>query len=214
MEKMGPNFRQAINKFTETVSADLSELLMAGVKVGFIPSVVYDTSYMSAHEIYNKSQYRSLEHVISEKELMGNVFDTYTETLSLLDSDRNIKHDDYTPQYFHSALLKSNCRVTSQPDWGDVYIYINSQTVIDEVALLKYIVSLRDECHFHEEIAECIYKRLYDKFTPNELFVKCLYARRGGIDINPIRASSVDLLYRLCTNLADVNSPHIKTSKQ
>ena len=85
---------------------------------------------------------------------------------------------------------------------------------LDKIALLKYIVSFRDECHFHEEICECIYKRLHDKFKPEELFVMCVYARRGGIDINPVRASSVDLLYKLSANLSDVHSPHIKTSKQ
>ena len=113
-------------------------------------------------------------------------------------------------QHFHSALLKSNCRVTSQPDWGDVFIYINTNRYIDKTSLLKYVVSFRGECHFHEEICECIYKRLHDKFNPEALFVMCLYARRGGIDINPVRASNVDLLYRLSNNLSDVTSPHVK----
>jgi 7-cyano-7-deazaguanine reductase len=71
--------------------------------------------------------------------------------------------------YYHSALLKSNCRVTSQPDWGDVYIYMKGKNTVDPISLLQYIVSFRDECHFHEEICEAIYKRLMDTIGPDEL---------------------------------------------
>ena len=66
----------------------------------------------------------------------------------------------------------------------------------------------------HEEICECFYKRLKDAFDPSELLVMCLYARRGGIDINPVRASSQDLIEKYAANLIDINAVHIKTSKQ
>ena len=97
-----------------------------------------------------------------------------------------VKNEVGTVRY-HSALLKSNCRVTSQPDWGDVYITLEGEYAPDPVSLLEYIVSFRDECHFHEEICEALYKRLLDSCKPDELVVRCLYARRGGIDINPER---------------------------
>ena len=113
--------------------------------------------------------------------------------------------------YYHSALLKSNCRVTSQPDWGDVYIHMVGKKTVDPISLLQYIVSFRDECHFHEEICETIYKRLWDLVKPDDLVVRCLYARRGGIDINPERASDEGLLHH---NLSDQTVPHIKTPKQ
>ncbi len=87
----------------------------------------------------------------------------------------------------HSALLRSNCRVTNQPDWGDVYIHIKTSKLPSKESLLKYIISMRKEQHFHEEICENIYNDLYLKFKPSELLVQCLYTRRGGIDINPIR---------------------------
>jgi 7-cyano-7-deazaguanine reductase len=80
--------------------------------------------------------------------------------------------------------------------------------------LLMRIVSFRDECHFHEEICECFYKRLLDAFDPSELLVMCLYARRGGIDINPVRASSQDLIDKYAGDLTDPGKIHIKTSKQ
>ena len=77
--------------------------------------------------------------------------------------------------------------------------------------MLKYIVSFRNECHFHEEICETVYKRLKDRLFPDELVVTCLYARRGGIDINPVRASHVGLLP---IELIDPAVMHCKTQKQ
>jgi 7-cyano-7-deazaguanine reductase len=62
---------------------------------------------------------------------------------------------------------------------------------------------MRKENHFHEEICECIYKRLYDLLQPDELFVACLYTRRGGIDINPIRASNDKILKQEALALCD-----------
>ena len=112
---------------------------------------------------------------------------------------------------FHSALLKSNCRVTSQPDWGDVFISYKGSKDIDPVSLVKYIVSFRDECHFHEEICETIYKRLNDALQPEWLNVMCLYARRGGIDINPERCTSEQYLHGVLSNSEFF---HIKTPKQ
>ena len=116
-----------------------------------------------------------------------------------------------TEQKYHSSLLKSNCRVTSQPDWGDVYIYYKGSHSINPSSLLKYIVSFRDECHFHEEICETIYKRISDKFAPHELTVTCLYVRRGGIDINPIRSSKENNIYKVFT---DPNVLFKKTARQ
>ena len=216
MEKMGGNIRDAILKFKNTASADLSDLLGTHARVSFLPGHLVDKTEVSAHDFYDKELFKTVENEIDEEELMKVKFDTYTETPALLQQDMslNTSEFDYTEQYYHSGLLKSNCRVTSQPDWGDVYIYMKSNSIVDKVSLLKYIVSFRDECHFYEEICECVYKRLHDIFKPTELFVMCLYARRGGIDINPVRASSQELMFKLSKNLYDIYGPHVKTSKQ
>ena len=87
----------------------------------------------------------------------------------------------------HSALLRSNCRVTNQPDWGDVYIYLKGKDLPTKESLLKYIISMRKEQHFHEEICENIFNDIYQQCALDELLVKCFYTRRGGVDINPIR---------------------------
>lgn len=121
--------------------------------------------------------------------------------------------DNY-PRQWRSSVLRSNCRVTNQPDWGDVYIAIKGKSQVTPESLLQYIVSMRKENHFHEEIAECIYKRLYDLLRPEELFVACLYTRRGGIDINPARASSEEVFWKYASGLADPWSINYKTLRQ
>jgi 7-cyano-7-deazaguanine reductase len=88
---------------------------------------------------------------------------------------------------------------------------MKSKRVVKPQNLLKYIVSFRDENHFHEEICETIYARLSSIFEPAELAVTCLYARRGGIDINPTRLSHIDLL---TDRLIDPDVPFSKTPRQ
>lgn len=114
---------------------------------------------------------------------------------------------------WRSYSLRSNCRVTNQPDWGDVYVHIKGEKAVTPESLLKYIISMRKENHFHEEICECIYKRLHDLLQPEELFVACLYTRRGGIDINPVRASNDRVLWKYGA-IADVTNFCTKTPRQ
>ena len=99
-----------------------------------------------------------------------------------------------------SNLLRSNCRVTNQPDWGDVFIKIIGKNVPTAESIAKYIVSHRTVSHFHEEICEMIFAHLTERFGPDQLMVSCLYTRRGGIDINPIRATHSSLIPEFFTN--------------
>lgn len=117
------------------------------------------------------------------------------------------------PYKVRSSLLRSNCRVTNQPDWADVFIYMDFLTENERVRsnlthkqtwanykypdsreLLQYIISFRNENHFHEEVCETIFNKLRNDFEPAELLVGCFYTRRGGIDINPIRATSQKII--------------------
>ena len=87
-----------------------------------------------------------------------------------------------------SNLLKSNCLVTGQPDWGSVRIaYTGPQ--IDQERLLQYIVSFRNHNEFHEQCVERIYMDLWTRCQPIKLEVYARYTRRGGLDINPWRTS-------------------------
>lgn len=75
-------------------------------------------------------------------------------------------------------------------------MYIKCNYDIYASSLVKYIISFRNENHFHEEIVETIYDRLYKVFKPDELLVCAKYTRRGGIDINPMRASKKEILHK------------------
>ena len=134
-----------------------------------------------------KGDFMSLENYCNVDKMS---FDRYNESSDILEVVPSIGRYER----WRSHSLRSNCRVTNQPDWGDVYIHIKGDKAVTPESLLQYIVSMRKENHFHEEIAECIYKRLWDLLEPEELLVTCLYTRRGGIDINPTRASNYPLL--------------------
>lgn len=89
----------------------------------------------------------------------------------------------------YSHLLKSNCLVTGQPDWGSIEIAYRGSK-IDHGSLVKYIVSLRDHNEFHEQCVERIFCDLKRVCQPQWLSVYARYTRRGGLDINPFRVST------------------------
>ena len=88
----------------------------------------------------------------------------------------------------HSHLLKSNCLVTSQPDWGSVLIHYQGAKINQE-ALLRYLISFRQHDEFHEQCVERIYNDLLRFCQPEKLTVYARYTRRGGLDINPYRSN-------------------------
>jgi len=87
-----------------------------------------------------------------------------------------------------SNLLKSNCLVTGQPDWGSVQIRYSGPQ-IDQETLLQYIVSFRNHNEFHEQCVERIFMDIWTRCEPTKLAVYARYTRRGGLDINPFRSS-------------------------
>lgn len=109
--------------------------------------------------------------------------------------------------------LKSNCKVTHQPDYGVVFIKYTGSDKIDPKALYKYLVSFRGENHFHEEIVETIYTDLLMNLpNASSLVVFAQYTRRGGIDINPVRALTLkDMTWAPCEELL-LDSPGVVRS--
>jgi 7-cyano-7-deazaguanine reductase len=87
-----------------------------------------------------------------------------------------------------SNLLKSNCLVTGQPDWGSVQISYTG-TPMDQEGLLQYLVSFRNHNEFHEQCVERIFMDVWTRCKPLKLAVYARYTRRGGLDINPFRTS-------------------------
>ena len=97
-------------------------------------------------------------------------------------------HEAPVSEVFTSNLLKSNCLVTGQPDWGSVQIsYTGDQ--IEQGGLLQYLVSFRNHNEFHEQCVERIFMDIWTRCKPMKLAVYARYTRRGGLDINPFRTS-------------------------
>jgi len=88
----------------------------------------------------------------------------------------------------HSHLLKSNCPVTGQPDWGSVVVDYRGPA-LDPASLLAYLVSFRQHADFHEQCVERIFLDLLHLLEPERLTVYARYVRRGGLDINPWRST-------------------------
>ena len=95
-----------------------------------------------------------------------------------------------------SHLLKSNCLVTGQPDWGSVTVCYQGPQ-IDRAALLRYLVSYRLHDDFHENCVERIFLDIKQICRPHSLSVEANFLRRGGLDINPVRATSEMMDYVL-----------------
>ena len=109
----------------------------------------------------------------------------YTPRPDLLQAD----HDNpAVTETLVSHLLKSNCLVTNQPDWGSVQISYTGPA-IDQEGLLRYIVSFRNHNEFHEQCVERIFMDIMRQCKPVKLSVYARYTRRGGLDINPLRTS-------------------------
>jgi 7-cyano-7-deazaguanine reductase len=204
MTKMGDTFDKVVKNLEETASKDLSKYLQTDVRVTVFPA----SDTFSNDNPYTDKNYKRLENT-DEIDAESYYVDVYSETASLLET----KHLNSTnkPYKVMSSLLKSNCRVTSQPDWGDVFISLEGTRHPSDKELLKYIISFRDECHFHEEICETIFTRLNNTFEPRSLMVACLYVRRGGWDINPIRTTHEYLIDEF---FWDHKVPWIKTLRQ
>ena len=187
MTQIGDNAADCITGIEARVKRDLDELLETNTTVSFYASE-FETEPLSFSDDY---------------EDLGDVVDLDSIDFTAFKSDADqLQEADYEGNELklRSNLLRSNCRVTNQPDWGDVFIYMKGGSLPGADSLAKYIVSHRTVSHFHEEICEMIFAHLTERFGPGQLMVSCLYTRRGGIDINPIRATHSSLIPEFFTN--------------
>ena len=113
-------------------------------------------------------------------------FSSYALNASLLEGACESK--GVVEETLFSHLLKSNCLVTEQPDWGSLLIRYRGPK-IDEAALLRYLVSFRQHNEFHEQCVERVFVDLLRFCRPQRLTVYARYTRRGGLDINPFRSN-------------------------
>ncbi len=188
MEQYGDTPEEGISVVSKIIKKDLSDLLKTEVKIKIFTK-------QQDIQLFDYNEYPLLEELPGAAEME---FDTFKESPGVLQVEKQGSFELRTATH----LLRSNCKVTFQPDWGSAFIYMKGERKPDESSLLKYLVSFRNENHFHEEVCEMIYKRLWDIFQPVELAVTCVYTRRGGIDITPVRVSHEELLPASLTNIS------------
>ena len=185
MDSFGQTIAQAEKMVEEIITKDLSALLETEVRVTLFGAEC------PVQQAFPQLQKRHLSDLVPADMQESIQFKRFTESPELL---RSIETDTSHSYAFCSDLLRSNCRVTNQPDWGDLFVEMTTKHEIELGSVMEYLVSFRKENHFHEEVVEMIYKRFSDIFNPEKLMVAAMYTRRGGIDINPIRASHLELL--------------------
>lgn len=202
MTPMGDTAAECIGILKDKVKKDLSEKLQTKVEVQMFTSDFTPT--------YAFKGYAELGAIVDLDKIE---FTSYHSDASQLETEEVDEDFEIGVIKVQSNLLRSNCRVTNQPDWGDVFIHIKPKAgvVPNLESLARYIVSHRQVSHFHEEICEMVYTHLSQAYQPEELMVACLYTRRGGLDINPIRASHKELIPGFFT---DINCRMAKTLRQ
>jgi 7-cyano-7-deazaguanine reductase len=167
-----------IDAVRQTLQKDLSEAVWRGGVVNSSVGVELKSPEQYAKEKIAEMDGLSLDRL----DLDCSHYQPAPELLSAASNEAPVTETLY------SNLLKSNCLVTGQPDWGSVSIsYSGAQ--IEQAGLLQYIVSFRNHNEFHEHCVERIFMDILTRCKPTKLTVYARYTRRGGVDINPWRSS-------------------------
>jgi 7-cyano-7-deazaguanine reductase len=185
MDRFGKTVAKAEERVGVTISHDLSILLETQVYVSLFDSTC---EIRLPFPSFKNKELSTLVPKLTQESIL---FTHFNESPEILTGELTDVVNSYI---FRTDLLRSNCRVTNQPDWGDLFVQMSTNYKIELSSVIEYLVSFRKENHFHEEVVEMIYKRFYDIFNPSALMVAAMYTRRGGIDINPMRASHPGLL--------------------
>ncbi len=128
-------------------------------------------------------QFKEFEGVLlDELDITVDEYSPNTQYLTVDESHEKVK------ETLVSHLLKSNCLITSQPDWASIQIRYEGKAIARE-GLLQYLISFRQHNEFHEQCVERIYSDIMHKCSPEKLTVCARYTRRGGLDINPFRSN-------------------------
>lgn len=174
---------ESLEVVKNTIESDLSTALKTQVLVAVFS--LNDVSALNIIQPLGKNIDQALDNTTHQ---IGIVDDVTADMLKVEDGAADILSQSY-----QSHILRSNCPVTDQPDWGTVQIDITSRKV-DEASLLEYLLTYRQHNGFHEQCVEQIFADLTKVFEPSHLMVRAWYTRRGGIDINPCRVSQTSLM--------------------
>lgn len=177
------SFKLYLNSYNQTKLAGteaLLSLLQADLSAGFGAPVQVT---LILQENFSSLKMQELDGLLLDR--LDLEIDTYTPNPLLLKADSQVAPVEET---LVSHLLKSNCLVTGQPDWGSVQIhYVGAP--IDQESLLRYLIGFRDHNEFHEQCVERIFIDVMQQCKPQKLSVYARYTRRGGLDINPWRSN-------------------------
>ncbi|HWW07457.1 NADPH-dependent 7-cyano-7-deazaguanine reductase QueF [Collimonas sp.] len=177
------SFKLYLNSFNQTRLADtdaLLQLLRTDLSAGF-GAPVHVT--LTTADAFAELKLQEPQGLLLDR--LDIEVSEYRPNPTLLKNDAN---QVVVEETLVSHLLKSNCLVTGQPDWGSVQIhYVGA--AIDQESLLKYLISFRDHNEFHEQCVERIFMDLMRNCAPQKLSVYARYTRRGGLDINPWRSN-------------------------
>lgn len=203
MEEMGDTEERGIHNYETRIRKDLSALCHAPVEVSLhtahmrslIPPHSDFTGMQQGYNSFNVDD--SKMNMLRQRVAAGTALPTYSEDHTLLRTTSSTG-----ASLMYSRALKSNCKVTHQPDWGTVYVYTEGSERLTPESFLEYVVSFRNENHFHEEIVECMFRHILDKLQPDVLDVMAFYTRRGGIDICPMRSTRDNSIF---TRFADMS---------
>lgn len=161
---------ESVEDVSHLIQKDLSEFAGAHVNVKIIPI-----------EQFSDNQIKSFSGICLDN--LDIECSDYLVNSAYLKTENNL-----VSEKIYSNLLKSNCLVTGQPDWGSVQIEYTGKK-IEHAGLLKYLVSFRNHNEFHEQCVERIFMDIMQKCQPEKLTVHACYTRRGGLDINPFRSN-------------------------
>lgn len=177
------SFKLYLNSFNQTRVASpeaLTEMLRADLSDGFGTSVQVK---LTLPDGFDKLGMSELEGLLLDR--LDIEVDSYTPDATVLKANTE---EAMVEETLVSHLLKSNCLVTGQPDWGSVQIrYVGPQ--IDQEALLRYLIGFREHNEFHEQCVERIFMDIMRQCRPQKLAIYARYTRRGGLDINPWRSN-------------------------
>ncbi len=176
------SFKLYLNSFNQTRLAGpaaLLELLRADLSAGFGAPVQIE---LISPEHFPDLKMGELDGLLLDR--LDIEVDSYLPDPTLLCTEP----EPAVEETLLSHLLKSNCLVTGQPDWGSVQIrYVGAP--INQEGLLRYLIGFREHNEFHEQCVERIFVDILRRCKPQKLSVYARYTRRGGLDINPWRSN-------------------------
>ncbi len=182
------SFKLYLNSFNQTVFSDRSEVLRTlESDLGVTAQAPVMVRLLDMSRLQQAGIARLPGECLDDLDVRIDTYDYSPQLLQLAPEGGQVR------ETLHSNLLKSNCPVTGQPDWGSVLISY-AGPAIDRASLLRYLVSFRQHADFHEQCVERIFLELHKLLGDKcELTVYARYLRRGGLDINPWRSTQAGM---------------------